>query len=118
MIKNSDFYPAECGIMLCNYEGMKFRSPIPTANQYADMLKKEKKCDIVICLSHLGYADDIVLAEQSHNIDFILGGHSHTFMKEAKTLKNADGKEIVMFQNGDRGMYIGRLDVELEKTKK
>jgi len=38
-------------------------------------------------------------------------------MKEAKTLKNADGKDIVIFQNGDRGMYIGRLDVELEKTK-
>jgi 5'-nucleotidase len=105
-------------IASANYEGMKFLPPIPTANRYADMLKKEKNCDIVICLSHLGYTDDVNLAEKSHNIDFILGGHSHTFMKEAKTLKNADGKDIVIFQNGDRGMYIGRLDVELEKTKK
>ncbi len=105
-------------IASANYEGMRFLAPIPTANQYATLLKEERKCDIVICLSHLGYTDDINLAENSHNIDFILGGHSHTFMKEAKTVKNADGKDIVIFQNGDRGMYIGRLDVELEKTKK
>ena len=49
-------------------------------------LKKEKNCDLIICLSHLGneYSDNKVsdkrLANETENIDLIIGGHTHTFL--------------------------------------
>lgn len=100
-----------------NYEGMKFYPPIETVNKTAEMLRKKLGCDLVICLSHLGYRNDLELAENSRNIDIIIGGHSHTFMTKPSFRKNLDGKEVLIFQTSGRGAYVGRIDVELEKTK-
>ncbi|BDW75942.1 hypothetical protein BFINE_17370 [Bacteroides finegoldii DSM 17565] len=47
-------------------------------------LLKEKGCDVVVCLSHLGIQMDERLVANTRNIDVILGGHSHTFMKGRK----------------------------------
>lgn len=107
-----------------NYEGMIFRDPLETANKMAKFLKKKKKCNLVICLSHLGYFPnedefgDITLAKKSQNIDIILGGHSHTFLRMPDRRQNLDGKEVIINQMGGYGIYVGRLDVVLEKTKK
>lgn len=100
-----------------NYKNMKYLSPIETANEIATYLKKKKRCDAVVCLSHLGYEDDLEFAAKSLNIDFILGGHSHTFMKKPETKKNAAGADVTLFHNGDKGLYVGRLDVELKAVK-
>ncbi len=100
-----------------NYKGMKYLSPVETANETATYLKKKKRCDVVICLSHLGYEDDLEFAAKSINIDIILGGHSHTFMEKNEIKKNAIGHDVTIFQNGDKGLYVGRLDVELKAVK-
>ena len=100
-----------------NYEGMKFNSPIETINKSAEMLRNKENCDMVICLSHLGYTKELELAENSQNIDIIIGGHSHTFMTKPSFRKNLDGKEVMVFQTSGRGAYVGRIDVELGKTK-
>jgi len=106
-----------------NYEGMKYLNPIETANQTAAFLKKNKKCDLVICLSHLGYfpsedrLGDITLAKQSRNIDIILGGHTHTYMQQPDRRINLDGKEVIIQQTGAYGINVGRMDVVLEKAK-
>ncbi|MGV8963090.1 MAG: bifunctional metallophosphatase/5'-nucleotidase [Candidatus Saccharimonadaceae bacterium] len=100
-----------------NYNGLKFLSPVETANKTADMLRNDLKCDMVICLSHLGYLNELNLAENSRNIDIIIGGHSHTFMSKPSFRKNLDGKEVLVFQTNGRGVYIGRIDVELQQTK-
>jgi len=106
-----------------NYEGVKYLDPIESANQTAAFLKKEKKCDLVICLSHLGYypaedrVGDITLAKKSRNIDIILGGHTHTFLRQPDRRTNLDGKEVVIQQTGAYGINVGRVDVELEKVK-
>lgn len=105
-------------IASANYAGMKYLPPLETANELAAKLKKTDKCDIVICLSHLGYDGDVALAPQSKDIDIILGGHSHTFMKEPETFKNSEGKNVTVFQNGDRGLNVGRLDLVLERMKR
>jgi len=105
-----------------NYAGTVFLPPIETANKVAAFLKQQKKCDLVICLSHLGYSstvkdNDILLAQQSRNIDLIIGGHSHTFLEKPDRQRNLDGKEVVISQMGGSGIHAGRLDVSLNQVK-
>lgn len=100
------------------YEGMLFKPAISSVNFYAKILKDSKKCDLVVCLSHLGYNDDIKLAEQSKNVDIIIGGHSHTYMEKPDMRKNLDGKEVLIFQTGKSGAYVNKIEVELDKIKK
>jgi 5'-nucleotidase len=101
-----------------NYEGMTYLDPVATANETAAYLKGKEGCDLVVCLSHLGYnasgegMGDITLAKESRNIDIILGGHSHTFLRFADRRLNLDGKEVIIDQVGDRGIYMGRLDIK------
>lgn len=97
------------------YAGMVFKPAEETVNYYAAILKEKKKCDIVICVSHLGINGDRVLAESSRNIDAILGGHSHTFMEKPEIRKNLDGKDIMLFQAGKNGAFIGKTELTIEK---
>lgn len=101
-----------------NYDGVIFHTPTETLNKTAEMLRNELNCDMVICLSHLGYRNELELAENSRNIDIIIGGHSHTFMTKPSFRKNLDGEEVLVFQTAGRGMYVGRIDVELQKAKR
>ncbi len=101
-----------------NYKGVSYLDPVETANKTAKLLRKRKKCDIIICLSHLGHVSDLRLAELSNNIDLILGGHSHTYIEEPVLRNNTEGKDVMIFQTNGRGVYVGRIDVTLEKTRK
>ena len=98
------------------YGNTIYKDPIETANKYAILLKKEKKCDLVICLSHLGFkyknekVSDMVLATQSHDIDLIIGGHTHTFLKKPVSMLNLDKKEVIINQVGWAGINIGKVD--------
>jgi 5'-nucleotidase len=109
-------------IAKANYGKMKYLDPVQTANETAAFLKNREACDLVICLSHLGYfADekevgDITLARESENIDIILGGHTHTFLRFADRRLNKKSKEVVIDQVGDRGIFMGRLDVVMGKA--
>jgi 5'-nucleotidase len=111
-------------VPLSNYEGMKYLDPIRAANETAGYLKEEENCDLVVCLSHLGYfpkednIGDITLAKESHDIDIILGGHTHTFLIFADSRLNSDGEQVVINQTGDRGIFMGRLDALLKKENK
>jgi 5'-nucleotidase len=104
-----------------NYGDTKYINPIESANRVAKFLKEEKACDIIVCLSHLGYyfneerVGDITLAKQSRNIDLILGGHTHTFFKTPVRQTNLDGKEVIINQTGAYGIFVGRLDIVLEE---
>lgn len=93
-----------------NYRETEYLDPIATAQQMADLLHR-KKCDLVICLSHLGWLKegDLALVSQTRGIDLVLGGHSHTFFTELRYVKNLDGKEIPVNQNGKSGLYVGRV---------
>ena len=104
-----------------NYEGMKYSDPIESANKTAAYLKEQKDCDLVVCLSHLGYykneekLGDITLAKQSRNIDIILGGHTHTFFNEPVYVMNLDGNEVIINQAGEKGINVGRLDITMSQ---
>ena len=95
---------------------LQFQDPAASVQKYADYLKDEKKCDLVICLSHLGYDGepytDVELASQTRNVDVIVGGHSHTKLKDKVLVKNIDGEDVVIVQDGKWGLKVGRLDVD------
>ena len=84
------------------------------SNEIAALLKDEEGCDLVVCLSHLGIQMDEHLVAGTRNIDVILGGHSHTFMKGPKTYLNMDGKEVPVMHTGKNGVRVGRLDLTLK----
>ena len=101
-------------------EGVKYLDPIKTANDVAHMLKHKEKCDLVICLSHLGWimnqnVDDHKMIAANRDIDIVLGGHSHTFFKTLQYIDNADGKKIPDDQNGKSAIFVGKLLVKLTK---
>lgn len=101
-----------------NYLETKYLDPIEIAQDRARMLKKEKRCDLVICLSHIGYKYpnfpdkicDVKLCQQTSNIDLILGGHTHTFFKEPEKYLNKEGKVVLLNQVGWAGLLLGRID--------
>jgi len=109
-------------IIESNYRGLVYRDPIEKAKETSAFLKKKQKCDLVICLSHLGSdstaidVNDFTIAHQTKYIDIILGGHSHSLLEDTKT-NNADGKKVIIAQMGKSGLYLGRIDIELEKKK-
>ncbi|MDR2622684.1 MAG: metallophosphoesterase [Dysgonamonadaceae bacterium] len=106
-----------------NSAGVKYLDPVESANTMAAFLKEKEKCDLIICLSHLGYYPkeerdgDITIAKKSHYIDIILGGHTHTFMPEPDKELNADGREVIINQTGAYGVYFGRMNIIMEEKQ-
>lgn len=94
-------------------ENVVYEDPVAVSNEVAALLKEKEGCDLVICLSHLGIQMDERLVAKTRNIDVILGGHSHTFMKKEKTYLNMDGKEVPVMHTGKSGVRVGRLDLTL-----
>lgn len=97
-----------------NCKGVKFIDPVQKAGEMADLLKKKMKCDVVICISHIGWdmgklTDDQDVIGGTRNIDIVLGGHSHTYLEKPKFVKNADGKDIPVDQNGKHALYVGKI---------
>ena len=100
------------------FVGVKYLDPVETARRMAALLKM-KRCDEIICVSHLGWEDeeltDQMLVPATRDIDIVLGGHSHTYMKTLQYVKNVDGKDVPVDQNGKHGIWIGRIVLDLEK---
>lgn len=100
-----------------NWKGLTYLDPVSAAQKQADTLRKEG-CDVVICLSHLGYeyktdqVSDSVLAASTSGIDVIIGGHTHTFLEDLQEFKNKEGKSVFVNQVGYGGLKLGRIDIE------
>ena len=94
---------------------IRYLDPVECANRYAEILKEEKHCDLVICLTHLGYEGesftDPELVSGLENVDLVIGGHSHTFLEKAEMVKDADGNEVPVVTDGCWGLYIGKADI-------
>lgn len=107
-----------------SYGNTKYLDPIEKANEYAKLLK-EKSCDFIICLSHLGIdypkkenkIGDVEFVSKTRNIDYVIGGHTHTFMDAPLEVKNLDGRVIRVSHSGWGGLLIGRMDIEFDLKK-
>ncbi|MCD7714221.1 MAG: metallophosphoesterase [Prevotella sp.] len=104
-----------------NYQGVTFLDPIAKANEMAAILREKEKCDVVICISHLGwntdpaYIGDNQVIAASHGIDIFLGGHSHTYLEKLEYINDADGRPVAVDQNGKHAIFVGKLIVDFEK---
>lgn len=96
--------------------------PVEIAQDMSRILKEEQKCDIVVCLSHLGYSyrkesqmvSDLDLAAVTKNIDLIIGGHSHTFLEQPTIVQNTEGKDVIVNQVGCYGVRVGQIDFHFD----
>ena len=106
------------------YRETKYLDPIHIAQDVAKKLKNEEKCDLIICLSHLGYKYDNLpnrvcdynLAKKTKDIDLIIGGHTHTFMNEPIILKNQISKDVLVNQVGCFGLFLGQIDFYFDQN--
>ena len=100
-------------------QGVTFLDPVKKGIEMATFLKKKKKCDVVICVSHLGWDtdldDDEEMIKGSRYIDLVLGGHSHSYFKDVKYVTDLDGMQVAVDQNGKHGVWIGKMVLDLKK---
>lgn len=102
-----------------------YNDPIEIATDMSRKLKHEHKCDLVICLSHIGFkykedpnkVCDIILAQKTKDIDLIIGGHTHTFLEKPVIEKNSEGKEVLINQVGCYGLNLGQIDFYITTDK-
>jgi len=107
------------------YKETKYNDPIEITQQITNTLKDEEQCDLIICLSHLGYEykgdttkiSDLKLAATTKNIDLIVGGHTHTFLDKPTVVKNKEGKDVLVNQVGKYGINLGRVDFYFDSVK-
>ena len=105
------------------YKETVYNDPIETANEITRILNEDEKCDLIICLSHLGYdyskdqqkISDLELAAKTKNIDLIIGGHTHTFLPKPTVIKNIVGENVLVNQVGCFGLNLGRIDFYFDK---
>lgn len=106
-----------------NYGDTIYQDPVQKAAEMAIRLKQDEKCDVIICLSHLGFKynenkiSDMTLAKQSRFIDVIIGGHTHTFLDKPLLLANRDGKEVCVAQVGWAGIKLGVINLYVQQGK-
>ena len=107
-----------------NFGATAYLDPVATAKDVVTRLRGAEKCDLVVCLSHLGYKydtaklDDRKLAAQVAGIDLILGGHTHTFLDAPEPVTSPDGHPTLINQVGWSGINLGRLDYEFSMKNK
>lgn len=90
-----------------NVKGLIFNSPDRVLIKTLPEMKK-KGAKFIIVLSHLGYRNDVRLAREVKGINVIVGGHSHTTLKNVRKV----GDTLVV-QAGAHGNYLGRLEIKL-----
>lgn len=98
-------------------QGVGFEEPIPAVQRVADLLRNQEHCDLVVCLSHLGWGPDGVSDEElipaTRNIDVVLGGHSHTYFTRPEVLQNLDGQNVPNYQMGKNGRFVGLMNLTM-----
>ena len=108
------------------YGETNYLDPIEMTQEMTSILKHREKCDLIICLSHLGYdyrADssmigDIALAKATQHIDLIIGGHTHTFLDKPTIVQNKEGVDVLINQVGCFGLRLGQIDFFFDETHK
>ena len=108
------------------YKETVYLNPVEIAQDMSRELKEEHQCDLVICLSHLGFeysnndqrVSDVNLSSQTEDIDLIIGGHTHTFLDKPVIRKNRRGERVLINQVGCYGINLGRVDFYFDSNKK
>ena len=105
-----------------NFKGVTYNDPVVSAREVVKTLREKERCALVVCMSHLGYYEkgdrgDSLVAAQVDGIDFIAGGHTHTFMEQPVKQKQPCGADTLIFQVGKSGINLGRVDFTFRTGK-
>lgn len=105
-------------ITAANYLPMKYLDPVASAQPVIDKLRKVENCDVVICLSHLGWLEDAKDYDQYflskiHGVDILLGGHTHTYFEHPASVRDVNGHEVLVDHEGKNGLYVGLMELKL-----
>ena len=113
--------PLEGLVVAKNYLPIKYLNPVRVANDMVKLLKGREKCDLVICISHLGWlregdGDPQVFA-QTRGVDLVLGGHSHSFFTTLRYVKDLDGHEVPVDHNGKNAIFVGKMQLHFKPIR-
>ena len=113
--------PLEGLVSAKNYGPLKFLDPVEVTTRMVDVLRRQEKCDVVICLSHLGwevseYPDDKFISQTS-GIDLVLGGHSHTYLKTLGYVTDKEGRQVPVDHEGKHAVFVGKMQLILTRNK-
>ena len=113
--------PLEGLVSAKNYGPLKFLDPVEVTTRMVDVLRRQEKCDVVICLSHLGwevseYPDDKFISQTS-GIDLVLGGHSHTYLKTLGYVTDKEGRQVPVDHEGKHAVFVGKMQLTLTRNK-
>lgn len=103
-----------------NYGGVVYNDPVEAARKAVKALRSGERCDVVVCLSHLGWAqaqpdiDDSTMIAGTRGIDLVLGGHSHSYFEKLEHVRDADGRSVPVDQNGKHGVFVGKMEMSLK----
>ena len=103
------------------FKETKYYDPVEITQEMTSKLKNKQKCDLIICVSHLGHSyqtdkiSDLKLGKLTSDIDLIIGGHTHTFLKKPEIIKNSQDKDVIINQVGSNGIYVGKIDFNFSK---
>jgi len=104
------------------FKETNYLDPIEITKDITRELKENENCDLIICLSHLGYhykntqkVSDLKLAAATKDIDLIIGGHTHTFLPKPTLVKNINNETVLVNQVGAYGENLGRIDFYFDK---
>ncbi len=103
------------------FKETKYYDPVEITQEMTSKLKNKEKCDLIICVSHLGHSyqtdkiSDLKLGKLTSDIDLIIGGHTHTFLKKPEIIKNSQDKDVIINQVGSNGIYVGKIDFNFSK---
>jgi 5'-nucleotidase len=106
------------------YKETKYLNPFEIALDMERKLKEEESCDLIVCLSHLGYdydrperPSDTQLAQSTYYTNLIIGGHTHTFLDKPDVRINKNGDSVLVNQVGAFGINLGRIDFYFDGQK-
>jgi len=106
------------------YKETQYLNPLEITQEMTKILKQDKQCDLIICLSHLGYnygtsekVSDLTIAKNTKDIDLIIGGHTHTFLDKPTVVKNLVDEDVLVNQVGCYGINLGRIDFYFDSRK-
>ncbi|MCF0196423.1 MAG: metallophosphoesterase [Bacteroidaceae bacterium] len=100
------------------YAPMRYIDPVVAVQPVIDLLRGKEGCEVVICLSHLGWevpeADDTRLIQQTKGLDVVLGGHTHTYFEHPASVRDAGGHEVIVDHQGKNAQFVGLLELEMQ----
>lgn len=102
--------------------GVTVSDPVKSLNKVAAFLKEEAQCDLVVCLSHLGFdleakENNHKLAALSNKVDLVVGGNAQVGRSLLRVISNSKKEEVLLGQNYSGAQSVSLVTLEFNGLK-